>query len=252
MTGRVEGKVVLITGAAGAFGQVMTATFVAEGARVLASDLPETALPELAARHGDSVKTVEHDVRDAEQWTRATDLAQATFGGLDVVINNAGISQTQMPQDPEHVDLKQWRDVNTVNVEGVLLGCQAAMRAMRGKGGVIVNISSIAALNPSPRMAAYGASKAAVRHLTRTVAAYCAQQGYDIRCNSIHPGWFMTDLVRNSRTPAELEAQAQAIPMRRFGDIQDVANAALYLASEDARYLTGAKIVVDGGVTMEP
>jgi NAD(P)-dependent dehydrogenase (short-subunit alcohol dehydrogenase family) len=123
---------------------------------------------------------------------------------------------------------------------------------MRERGGAIINISSIAALNPSPKMAAYGASKAAVRHLTRTVALYCAQQGYNIRCNSIHPGWFMTDLVRNSRTPAELKAQSEAIPLRRFGEIEDVANAALYLASDEARYLTGAKLVVDGGVTMEP
>ncbi len=252
MPGRLTGRVVLLTGAAGAFGRVMTATFVAEGARVVAGDLPGTPLPELSARHGDAVVTVEHDVRSAEQWSRATEKAKTVFGGLDVVINNAGISQTRMPQDPEHVDLDQWRAISEVNVEGVLLGCQAAIGAMREKGGVIINISSIAALNPSPRMAAYGASKAAVRHLTRTVALYCAQQGYNIRCNSIHPGWFMTDLVRNSRTPAELQVQSEAIPLRRFGDIQDVANAALFLASDEARYLTGAKLVVDGGVTMEP
>ncbi|HTT85441.1 MAG TPA: glucose 1-dehydrogenase [Rhizomicrobium sp.] len=252
MTGRVEGKVVLITGAAGAFGQVMTARFVADGARVIAGDLADTKLSDLGARHGDAVRTIVHDVRDAQHWAAARELARTAFGRLDVVINNAGISQTRMPQDPEHVDLEQWRAVNTVNVEGVLLGCQAAIQAMKNSGGVIINISSIAALNPSPKMAAYGASKAAVRHLTRTVALYCAQQGYNIRCNSIHPGWFMTDLVRNSRTPAELKAQSEAIPLRRFGDIEDVANAALYLASDEARYLTGAKLVVDGGVTMEP
>ena len=252
MSGRLAGKVALITGAAGAFGQEMVALFVAEGARVLAADLPGTDLPALAERHGDAIATDEYDVRNEAAWARATELAAARFGALDVLVNNAGISQTGAPQDPENVKLDQWRAIHTVNVEGVLLGCQAAIRAMRQRGGSIVNISSIAALNPSPRMAAYGASKAAVRHLTRTVAAYCAQQGYPIRCNSIHPGWFLTSLVRNSRTPAELAAQEKTIPMGRFGKVSEVAQAALYLASDESAYTTGAKIVIDGGITSEP
>jgi 3(or 17)beta-hydroxysteroid dehydrogenase len=252
MTGRVAGKVAVITGAAGAFGQEMVVLFVSEGARVVACDLPGTALAELATRHGDAVHTVEHDVLIEDDWTRVVNAALGVFGKLDILVNNAGISHTGAPQDPEHVKLDQWRAVNAVNVEGTLLGCQAAIRAMREKGGAIVNISSIAALNPSPKMIAYGASKAAVRHMTRTVAAYCAQQGYNIRCNSVHPGWFLTPLVLNSRTSAELETQQKAIPLGRFGQIADVARATLFLASDEAQYMTGAKLVVDGGVTMEP
>jgi NAD(P)-dependent dehydrogenase (short-subunit alcohol dehydrogenase family) len=252
MTGRVAGKVAVITGAAGAFGQVMVGLFVEEGAHVVACDLPGTALAELAARHGDAVRTVEHNVLVEEDWVRVVGVAKSAFGKLDILVNNAGVSQTGQPQDPEHVKLDQWRAVNSVNVEGVLLGCQAAIRAMKERGGAIVNISSIAALNPSPKMIAYGASKAAVRHMTRTVAAYCAQQGYNIRCNSIHPGWFLTKLVLDSRTPAELEAQEKLIPLRRFGQVMDVARATLFLASDEAQYMTGAKVVVDGGVTMEP
>lgn len=252
MTGRLAGKVAVITGAAGAFGQEMVALFTAEGGRVLATDLPGTPLPVLLERHGEAVATAELDVRDEAAWAAAMSFAAARFDGLDILVNNAGISQTGAPQDPENVKLDQWRAIHSVNVEGVLLGCQAAIRAMRQRGGSIVNISSIAALNPSPRMAAYGASKAAVRHLTRTVAAYCAQQGFRIRCNSIHPGWFLTDLVRNSRTPAELAAQEQTIPLGRFGKISEVALAALFLASDESAYMTGAKIVIDGGITNDP
>jgi 3(or 17)beta-hydroxysteroid dehydrogenase len=251
MRGRLAGKVALITGAAGAFGQEIVGLFLTEGARVLATDLADSELTPLVERHGKAVLTSVLDVREESHWMAATELAQSLFGGLDVLINNAGISQTGTPQDPEQVKLDQWRAIHAVNVEGVLLGCQAAIRAMRTRGGAIVNVSSIAALNPSPRMVAYGASKAAVRHITRTVSAYCAQQGYPIRCNSIHPGWFLTDLVRNSRTPAELATQEKAIPLGRFGKISEVALAALYLASDEAAYMTGAKIVIDGGITTE-
>jgi NAD(P)-dependent dehydrogenase (short-subunit alcohol dehydrogenase family) len=252
MTDRLAGKVAVITGAAGAFGGEMVRQFVAAGARVIACDLPGTALETLGQTHGDTVRTVEHNVLYEADWARVFAVGVGAFGKVDILVNNAGISHTGKPQDPEHVDLEQWRAVNSVNVEGVLLGCQAAIRAMKESGGVIVNISSLAALNPSPKMIAYGASKAAVRHMTRTVAAYCAQQGYPIRCNSIHPGWFLTPLVLNSRTPAELEVQQKAIPLRRFGEIADVAQAALFLASDESKYMTGAKLVVDGGVSMDP
>jgi 3(or 17)beta-hydroxysteroid dehydrogenase len=252
MPGRLAGKVALITGAAGAFGQEMVSTFIAEGACVAATDHSPAAFEGLSRKHGDAVLTVEHDVLHERDWRRAVAATLERFGGLDILVNNAGLSHTGEPQDPEHVGLDQWRAVHAVNVEGTLLGCQAAIRAMREKGGAIVNISSIAALNPSPRMVAYGASKAAVRHITRTVALYCTQQGYPIRCNSIHPGWFLTPMVRGSRTDAELEAQQQTIPLGRFGEIAEVARAALYLASDEARYMTGAKLVIDGGVTMEP
>jgi NAD(P)-dependent dehydrogenase (short-subunit alcohol dehydrogenase family) len=249
--GRVAGKVALITGAAGAFGGEMVARFIAEGARVVACDVAAAGLAAITSKHGDAVLTLALDVAVESDWENASNLTLGRFGKLDVLINNAGLSHTGAPQDPEHVSLEQWRAVQQVNVEGTLLGCQMAIRAMRGAGGSIINISSIAALNPSTKMAAYGASKAAVRHLTRSVAAYCAEQGYDIRCNSIHPGWFLTPMVQGSRTQAQLAAQEQTIPLRRFGKVAEIAEAALYLASDHAAYVTGAKLVIDGGVTME-
>jgi len=252
MPNRLPGKTAIVTGAAGAFGQEMVSLFVSEGAQVVACDLPGTNLGALAERYGNAVHLVEHNVLVEADWVRVFDGARREFGSADILINNAGVSSTGAPQDPERIDLDQWRAVNSVNVEGVVLGCREAIRSMKEGGGVIVNISSIAALNPSPKMIAYGASKAAVRHITRTVAAYCTEQGYEIRCNSVHPGWFLTPMVRGSRTPAELEAQQKLIPMKRFGDVADVAAVALFLACDDSRYMTGAKIVVDGGVTVEP
>jgi len=147
--------------------------------------------PQLWSRQPNQRSTtisLRHDVTDEASWAEAVERTLATYGRLDMLVNNAGFATLPEPQDPETVTIAHWRAVNGVNVEGVLLGCQAGIRAMKAAGGVIVNISSIAALNPSPRMAAYGASKAAVRHLTRTVAAWCTQQGFAIRCNSIHPG----------------------------------------------------------------
>jgi NAD(P)-dependent dehydrogenase (short-subunit alcohol dehydrogenase family) len=178
--------------------------------------------------------------------------ALGAFGVVDAVINNAGFANLPgQPQDPESVTLEHWRSVHSVNVEGVLLGCQAAIRTMKQRGGVIVNISSLSALQPSPKMAAYGASKAAVRHLTTTVAAHCAQRGYPIRCNSIHPGWIPTAMTRGARTPQELAALEMAIPMGRFGVPGDVASAVAFLCSDEAAYITGSKVVMDGGISMQ-
>lgn len=244
---RLDDRVALVTGAAGAFGRAITARLVAEGARVAATDIVGGTI----APAGD-ILPLQHDVTDPAAWDAAVAAAIARFGRIDIVVNNAGLALIEGPQDPEHCTIAHWRAVNTVNAEGVLLGCQAAMRAMKSTGGgAIVNISSLAALNPSPKMVAYGASKAAVRHITRTVAAYCAQQNYNIRCNSIHPGWFPTAMVRASRTPEQLAVQERAIPMGRFGEPAEVAAAVAFLCSDDAAYMTGAKLVVDGGIAME-
>jgi NAD(P)-dependent dehydrogenase (short-subunit alcohol dehydrogenase family) len=240
-------KVILLTGAGGVFGRAITSRLLAEGAKIVATDVRTEVLPANTA----SVVAVQHDVRDERSWAAAIDAGQKAFGRIDGVINNAGVANLPEAQDPEHVTLNHWRVVHSVNVEGVLLGCQAAIRAMKETGGVIVNISSISALQLSPKMAAYGASKAAVRQLTMTVAAYCAQQGYKIRCNSLHPGWIDSELIRGARTQEELEAQMRAVPVGYFGSPEDVAAAVAFLCSDESSYFTGAKLVMDGGIAMQ-
>jgi 3(or 17)beta-hydroxysteroid dehydrogenase len=240
------GKVALVTGAAGTLGRAITARLRAEGARVVATDKQPASI----ARDADLLPLV-HDVTDPESWAQVIDASLKTFGVIDAVINNAGIGNLPEPQDPESVTLAHWRAVNSVNVEGTLLGCQAAMRAMKRRGGVIVNVSSLAALAPSPKMAAYGASKAAVRQLTMSVAAYCAQQGYNIRCNSIHPGWVLSAMTRGARTEEELAAQERAVPLKRFATPEEMAATVAFLCSDDASYITGAKLIVDGGLAMQ-
>jgi 3(or 17)beta-hydroxysteroid dehydrogenase len=242
----LAGKVALVTGAAGTFGRATTSRLRAEGARVIATDKQSGTIA-----RGDDLLPLVHDVTDPESWAQIIDASLKAFGVIDAVINNAGVGSLPEPQDPETVSLSHWRAVNSVNVEGVLLGCQAAMRAMKYRGGVIVNVSSVAALAPSPKMAAYGASKAAVRHLTMTVAAYCAQQGYKIRCNSIHPGWFLSEMSRSARTAEELSAQERAIPMKRFAAPEEMAACVAFLCSDDASYVTGSRLIVDGGITMQ-
>lgn len=240
------GKVAIVTGAAGAIGRAIVARLRTDGLLVVATDL--------RAEEGESAAdllTLTHDVTQSDAWGRVIHLARERFGRIDAIINNAGFANLPEPQDPESVTLAHWRAVNSVNVEGVLLGCQAGIRAMKKGGGVIVNISSISALSPSPKMAAYGASKAAVRHLTTTVAAYCAQKGYNIRCNSVHPGWILTDMIRGARTADELAAQELTVPVGRFGAAEEVASVVAFLCSEDASYMTGAKLVVDGGIAMQ-
>ncbi|MBL4575994.1 MAG: SDR family oxidoreductase, partial [Opitutaceae bacterium] len=137
-----------------------------------------------------------------------------------------------------------------VNVEGVLLGCQHAIRAMRMTGGSIINISSIAGLVATPNLAAYGASKAAVRQLTKSVALHCAQLGCKIRCNSVHPGLIATGLFENTYTVEERTQKLKSIPLGEFGTPEDVATMVLYLASDESCHVTGAKFVIDGGMTM--
>jgi 3(or 17)beta-hydroxysteroid dehydrogenase len=163
--------------------------------------------------------------------------------------------------DPEGAELEDWRRINTVNVESVFLGCKYAMPAIaKGGGGAIVNMSSIGALVPTPFIAAYGASKAAVAQFTRSLALHCCEKNYAIRCNSVHPGQVRTPMhdVLIARTAAEhgisAEDAAQAfltkVPMKTWQEAVDIANAVLFLVSDEARFITGTAVIVDGGMSL--
>jgi NAD(P)-dependent dehydrogenase (short-subunit alcohol dehydrogenase family) len=250
--GRLENRTAIITGAGSGMGQAAARLFAAEGAKVLLTDIDERAVRAVAEQIGDAARAVRHDVADEAGWQAVVDTAKRAFGGVHILLNNAG---SAIEGTPENATLENWRRVHAVNVEGVFLGCRAAIPAMRESGGgSIVNIASRAALGAAPAyLAAYGASKAAVREYTWTVAIYCARARYNIRCNSINPGAIDTPLLQASflhgPDPEERRRMiVDRIPMGAMGRPIDIAYAALYLASDEAAYVTGAEINVDGGV----
>jgi NAD(P)-dependent dehydrogenase (short-subunit alcohol dehydrogenase family) len=264
---RLTSKVVLITGAARGIGLACARRCLAEGARVVLTDLNPAVhagasglATEFAATS--RVHSLILDVRDESHWHRALAETLARFGALHVLINNAGItgfppdSPDMGPHDPERASLAAWRAVHATNLDGVFLGCKHAIAAMKppaGSGGSIINISSRSGLVGIPAAAAYASSKAGVRNHTKSVALWCAQQRYNIRCNSIHPGAILTPmwepmLGEGSQREAAIAEIASTVPLGRMGSPDDVAALAAFLASDDASYMTGSELTLDGGI----
>lgn len=250
--GRLEGKTAIVTGGGSGMGRAMAILFAEEGAQVVVTDIDEAAGRAVVDEIRGAGRFMRQDVSDETAWGNVVAGTVETFGGLHILVNNAG---SALEGTPESTSLETWRRVHSVNVEGVFLGCRAAIPAIRDAGGgAIVNIASRAAVGAAPpHLAAYGASKGAVREYTMTLAVYCARAGYEIRCNSINPGAIDTPLLQASFDQApDPDARMRAIvgraPMGRMGRPIDVAYAALYLASDEAAYVTGAELNVDGGV----
>ena len=256
MSGRVAGKIVLVTGAASGIGLASAAACAREGAVVIITDVNSQqgeAQAQRLAADGLAVEFMQQDVSSETDWRRVVDGILARHGRLDVLVNNAGIA---VIAPIEQETLEGWRRTQAVNIEGVFLGTREAVRAMKGGSGSIVNISSIEGLVGEPMVPAYNASKGGVRLLTKSVALYCAQQRYRIRVNSVHPGYVATPLVTNAIgvLPPDQAAALQQdllgrIPMGRFGEPREIANVVLFLASDESSYMTGSELVVDGGYT---
>jgi NAD(P)-dependent dehydrogenase (short-subunit alcohol dehydrogenase family) len=254
----LAGRVALVTGAARGIGAATARALAAAGAQVVVSDVKDGG--ETAAAVGGAY--VKHDVTQEGDWEEAIALAKKRFGGLDILINNAGVFWTK-PLALE--TLESFRKMQQVNVEGVFLGLKHAIPAIGERaqkwegGGAIVNMSSIAGLVGGPSLIAYTASKGAVRLMTKTAALECAQMGLKVRVNSVHPGIIDTPMMSDAAkiigkmTGAEASAvQAQFAsrsPMKALGRDIDVANAAVFLASDKAAFVTGSELVVDGGTT---
>jgi NAD(P)-dependent dehydrogenase (short-subunit alcohol dehydrogenase family) len=259
---RLQDKVALVTGAARGIGAAIARAFVAEGATVILADLRDADGRAVASSLGPAARYEHLDVRLAEDWERVMKIVREQFGRLDILVNNAGITGFEdgpVSHDPEHATLDAWHAVLVTNLDGVFLGCQRAIRAMRANpgsaagAGSIVNISSRSGLVGIPLAAAYAASKAAVRNHTKSVALYCAQQGLRIRCNSVHPAAIMTPMwdAMLGDGPERSEREAAFVretPLRRFGTAEEVAHAVVYLASDESEYTTGAELVLDGGL----
>jgi NAD(P)-dependent dehydrogenase (short-subunit alcohol dehydrogenase family) len=255
---RLEGKTALVTGAARGIGEAIAAAFVEHGAFVYLSDIDDARGLALAAALGDCARYVHLDVREETDWQAAVARVLDERAGLHVLVNNAGITGFEggrFVQDPESVSLEDWHAVHRTNLDGVFLGCKHAIQAMRrsASAGSIINISSRSGLVGIPAAAAYASSKAAVRNHSKTVALYCAEQGLPIRCNSIHPAAILTPMWEpllgdGPEREIRMREFVQDCPMRRFGRPEEVAAVAVLLASDEAAYMNGAELNMDGGI----
>ena len=253
---RLDGKIALITGAARGIGAEIARAFAAEGAKVWITDIDEAGAEAIASELSERHRAALLDVGDEAQWCEVLDALIAVDGRLDILVNNAGITgfEEGAAHDPEHASLEEWHRVHRVNLDGTFLGCKHAIRAMRpAQTGAIINMSSRSGLVGIPGAAAYASSKAAIRNHSKTVALWCAQQGLAIRCNSVHPAAIMTPIwetmVGNGPDREEkMAALVKGTPLRRFGTVAEVAALIVFLASDEAPYITGSELDIDGGL----
>ncbi len=255
--GRLAGKVALVTGAARGIGAAIVRAFVAEGATVWITDIDADAGADLANDIGGATRFAPLDVGEESDWETAIELVMSRDGRLDILVNNAGITGFEdgsAPHDPEHASLAEWHKVHRINLDGTFLGCRYAIRTMRAQGsGAIINMSSRSGLVGIPGAAAYASSKAAVRNHSKSVALWCAQQGLKVRCNSIHPAAILTGIwepmLGDGPDRAErMAALVKDTPLKRFGSVDEVAAMAVFLASDEATYVTGSEFDIDGGL----
>ncbi|HEV7252724.1 MAG TPA: glucose 1-dehydrogenase [Mesorhizobium sp.] len=254
--GRVQDKAALITGSGMGLGRAAAELLAREGARIAVTDIDRGGGEEtvrLIEAAGGEAFFQSHDVADEEAWRHVVAGVEERWGRLDILVNNAGIA---IARNVEETTLDEWRRTMAVNADGVFLGCKHAIPLMRRSGGgSIVNLSSIDGIIGEADLAAYCASKGAVRTLTKAVAAHCAETKSGIRCNSIHPGYVWTAQTENYlRDLGRLEEERQKAlsrhPIGFLGEPNDIAFMVLYLASDESRFVTGAEMVVDGGYLM--
>jgi 3(or 17)beta-hydroxysteroid dehydrogenase len=250
--GRLAGKAVLISGGASGIGLATARRAMEQGAHVAVGDIDLDA-GERAARESPGLHFVRLDVTSDESWATAVADVRERFNRLDGVVNNAGIF---LMGDIETMSDADWHRTQAVNVDGVFYGCRHAVRALKAQGGSIVNLSSVSGIIGGHNVVAYNASKGAVRMLTKSVALYCARREYGIRCNSVHPTFVDTamyqGIVGASRDPDKTRAALTAqVPLGRVAEAREIADLIVYLLSDESAFVTGAEMVIDGGMTAQ-
>ena len=256
--GRVAGKVALVTGGASGIGRGCSELLAREGATVVITDVDDARGGPLAAQIGGGAVFIHHDTTSEDDWIRVIDQIEKTHGRLDILVNNAGIA-VPCPSITD-MTLADWQKQQAVNVDGVFLGIKHSLKLMRkaGNGGSIINMSSVAGLKGSPTLAGYCATKGAVRLFTKSIAMECANAKDGVRVNSVHPGLIQTPIWTSilggdptSNDGPDLDAMSQVgVPLGVKGFPADIANGVLWLASEESRYVTGAELVIDGGLSV--
>lgn len=254
MTGRLTGKIALISGGASGIGAATARLFVEEGARLVVGDINIEKGRSVVTQLGDAARFVELDVTSPESWKGAVEATKKEFGGITTLINSAGVS---IPGNIEDISLDDFRKTISINLEGTFLGTQAGVRALKTvKGAAIVNVASTLGHRGGAFIPAYCASKGGVRMFTRSVALHCAESQYDIRVNTVSPGAIHTEMVEayidagvkaGSTAEDVIKGFADGHPMKRLGTPNEPANAIVFLASDEASYSTGIDIPVDGG-----
>ncbi len=248
---RVAEKIALVTGAAQGLGEAASRMLVKEGAMVALTDINFEGVQSVADSLGDAAIAIKHDVTDEAQWKKVLMETVDYFGGLNILVNNAGISSGESIED---ISFENWKKIHAVDLDSVFLGCKYAIPYIKDSGGgSIINISSISGIIAGHNTVAYNSAKAAVRHMTKSVALHCAKHKYNIRCNSVHPVFVKTpildrlvDMFGKEEAYAKL---ARQIPLGHIGEPDDVAYAVVYLASDESKMMTGAEIVIDGGIS---
>lgn len=245
MAGKLDGQVALLTGAAGGKGLALAQTFIREGARVLLTDLSEAGIRQNAEALGESARYLQLDVTSEPTWAAAISFVEREYGRLDVLVNSARVHTRN--SDLATTSLESWREQTSVNLDGAFLGMKSCLPLMRrGECGAIINVVSISAVDPFAPTPAYSASHAALLNLTKTTAVNCARASENIRVNAVLCG-----MSTNSPVSEITEVAKRLIPMGRPAYAQDIAEAILWLASNEASYVTGTTITLDGGYTAE-
>lgn len=254
--GRVDGKMALVTGGAQGLGEATAKMLAREGAKVTVTDINGAGADAVAAaingEHGEGTAfAFQHDVTDGDRWQEVLQAAHDAMGGLNVLVNNAGIGSMASVEDESY---DTFRKVQAVDVDSIFLGCKYAIPLMRAHGmGSIINISSIAGIVASGNYISYNSAKAAVRHMSKSIALHCAKTGGQIRCNSVHPVFINTPILDGVKAmfgeEEGLAKLARQIPLGRVGEPDDIAYAVLYLASDESKLVTGIELKVDGGIS---